>query len=118
MWRLPKQVLWDAAWCLSARLLDHPDIAEHYGVAVPLQVQRSRRGAFLLAAGGWAFGQLHLIVDDDAIVLDRDHGVLHLLVALEAGGLEVDVVGLPRERRVAHVEQRLELRIEAAALIV
>jgi len=40
------------------------------------------------------------------------------LAAVVLGGGELHVVGLPRQRREAHVDQRLELVVNAAALVV
>src|SRR4051812_19546999 len=85
-------------------LLDHPDVPEEHRVPVPLELDRPRRRAFLLAGTGLVL-QLVLVLDDDAVVPDGDDGVLGLLAGgVEPGRLEVDVVRLPPQRRVAHVD--------------
>src|SRR5580704_10327623 len=51
---------------------------------------------------------------------NRDDRVFpfRLLVGCKAGGPKFNVVGLPRERRQAHVHKRLGLLVDPAALIV
>src|SRR5205809_5574257 len=57
-------------------------------------------------------------MDDHAVMLDGYHRILGLRIAVEAGSAEIDVIRLPGQRGITHLDQRLELRIDAAALVV
>ena len=76
-------------------LFQQPDVLKAYGVAVSLQVDL----AFFLfgssAAGSGALVQFEVVVDEDPVVAGGDTGVLYFFAVLEAGGGELDVVGLP-----------------------
>src|ERR1051326_3552273 len=99
-------------------LLHDPNVAVVNRVAVALQLNGAGSRAFGHAATGRAV-DLHFVVDKDAVVLHGDDGVPGILaLGVEPGGGEVDVVGLPRERREAQVLGRLHLGIDAAALVV
>src|SRR3989442_15422732 len=54
-------------------------------------------------------------MDDHPVMLDGHHGIR---IAVETGGAEIDVIRLPGQRGIAHLDQRFELRIDAAALVV
>ena len=62
--------------------------------------------------------QFHVVVDDDSVVPHGHAAVLRLLAVGELSGREIDVVGLPRQRREGHVEVRFLDRGDAAALVV
>ena len=51
------------------------------------------------AAGSGALVQFEVVVDEDAVVARGDARVLDFFAVLEAWGGELDVVGLPGERR-------------------
>src|SRR2546425_12003193 len=57
-------------------------------------------------------------MDDHAVMLDGQHRILGLRIAVETGSAEIDVIRLPGERGIAHLDQRLKLRIDGAALVV
>src|SRR5205085_1819946 len=98
--------------------LHQPDVAEHHGIAVALERDRAAAGglAFLLRPARRA-GDLVVLVDQDAVLADRDAGIADLLArGVEAGVLELDIVGLPGERREAHVHVRRLLAIDGAAV--
>src|SRR4051794_27470773 len=99
--------------------LDEPDVLELERIAVALQDERARR-AFKLGvtvAAGWA-GNLDVVLYENAVEADGDAGLSDNLVILAHGVREVDVVGLPGQRREAHVELRLGLGVDAAGLVV
>src|SRR5438309_946158 len=84
--------------------LHDPDVAVIDRVAVILELDRAGGVFFLLAAGGRA-AQLQVVVDGDAVVDDVGNGVGGLAtVLIEASRLELDIVRLPGERRIAHVD--------------
>src|SRR5262245_16933625 len=64
-----------------------------------------------------AAGELDGVVDLDAVVPHGDLGDLLLGRRIGRVALELDVVGLPRQRREAHVDAGRFLAIEAAALV-
>src|SRR5262249_44876423 len=94
-----------------------PEVAEVDRIAVVLQVDRPRLVLLLAAVTRLAL-ELHLVVNGHAVVDDGGHGVGGLLAALEAGGVELDVVGLPRQGREADVDRRGRLLVEGAAIVV
>ena len=98
-----------------------PDVAVLDLVAVTLKEDAAGFagfGLFGLAAGGLV-GEFRLVVDEDPVVLDRNDGVRDLFaLVVELSGRDVEIVGLPRQRREARVDDRLELLIEARALVV
>ncbi len=60
----------------------------------------AREGAFFRGWGGEVLGEFQVVVDDDTIESNRDPGPGgSLAVGIECGGGEIDVVGLPSERR-------------------
>src|SRR5688572_5432745 len=75
--------------------LDESDIAIEDRVAVVLQVQRPL-----------ARGILEVIVDLDAVVQDRHARALLLRFRIDRLAAELDIVGLPGERRIAHIHAR------------
>src|SRR5260221_1055073 len=80
-------------------LFHDPDIAEENRIAVTLKLNRSGICALLLPTSGGT-GNLHVIVNEDAVVAHGRDGVLRLLaVGIEARGFKIDIVRLPRERR-------------------
>src|SRR5262245_21432035 len=83
-----------------------PDISISNRVAVILQVNRPRigprfDGGRTRAAVG---GQLHVFVNHHAVMLHGNPGGRNDLVAIVPGGCVINVIGLPGQRRVAHVE--------------
>ena len=60
----------------ALRLWHDPDIPISHRVAVILQIDRSRLGPFGQRSGRGRLGQLHVVLNDHAVVLDRDRGVL------------------------------------------
>src|SRR5579871_277616 len=95
-----------------ALLLNDPDITEKHRIPMALELNGAGFGGFLLAATGRA-GDFHVIVNEDAILPHGGDGVLGLFaVGVEARGLEINVVGLPGERREAGVEARFDLRVD------
>src|SRR5262245_3773487 len=57
-------------------------------------------------------------MNNHAVVLHRDVGRRYALAILEAGGGEIDVVGLPSQGRQAHINERIGLLIKPAAFVV
>lgn len=87
--------------------LNDPHVAEEHGIAVPLQLDRTRLRRFLLSAAGRALDFL-ILMDEHAIVFHGRNGVFDFLaVRAELGRREIRVVGLPLQWREAHVELRL-----------
>src|SRR5262249_49270792 len=82
----------------------HPDVAVDDCVAVVLQVDPHRLRALL--------GNRIVLVNLDTVV--PDGGAQITLVI----GLDLDVVGLPDQRRKAHVDLRLAVAVKRAALVV
>ena len=83
-----------------------------------LQLHRSG-SSFRFATGSAGFSRyLEIVVNDDTIQANRDFGVFDLLPVLRFGVGEVDVVGLPTERRKAGIHFGVLDRINAAAFIV
>src|SRR5262245_12065123 len=95
-----------------------PDIAEMDGVAVVLKTDGARIGTF----GGTRAGLRHdldVVLNDHAVLADGNPRVLRFVSEfIEAGGDEIDVIGLPRKRWKRHVEERGALLIETAAFVV
>src|SRR5262249_6065239 len=88
---------------VTSLALDEPDVAEDDRVAVVLKVDGRRlRGAGLEREG---------VVDLDAVVPDAGDD-------LAVGLLDLDVVGLPGQRRQAHVHAGGLLAVEGAALVL
>ena len=83
-----------------------------------LQVDRAGFGAFGQGGRGGGVRQFDVVVDDDSVVPHGHASVLRLLAVRELSGGEIDVVGLPRQRREGHVDVRLFDRRDAAALVV
>ncbi len=99
-------------------LLYDPHIAKLQRVAVTLQFDGSG-GALGIASGTAGLAvNLQILVDHHAIVLKRHAGVLHLLAVNAHGIGKLHIVGLPLERRKAHVHDRIGLGVDAAALVV
>ena len=74
-----------------------------------LQLNAAAGRPFGLSTAGWALDLL-MVMDDDAVVLDRGDRVLVLLaVGIELRSLEIDVISLPGQRREAHVHLRSNL---------
>src|SRR5437667_12685376 len=65
-------------------LLHDPDVAELQRVAVSLQLHRAAASFRVAAAAAGRTGNLHVVVDEDAVMLGGDAGVLRLLVAVVA----------------------------------
>src|ERR1043166_3571715 len=83
-----------------------PNVAIEHGIAVALQLNAAATRAFGFSAAGRSF-QLLMIMDDDAVVLNCGHGVFGLLaVGARMGGLEINVIGLPGQRRKTHIHLR------------
>jgi len=98
---------------------DDPDIAEAHGVAVVLEIDGTGVGAFFDRRGAGVFGQLDAVLDDDAVVTDRYLGVLGFLaLGVVFGGSVVDVVGLPRQGREAHVLIGIFDLVQSTAFVV
>src|SRR6266545_1685514 len=121
--RAPSAVLRTAAkrgLLLVLVRLDDPDVAILHLPTVALQVQRPTFGRLGPTAARWALLQLVIIVNLDAVMPDRHARVRELLLAvrIETGGCEIDVVGLPLQRWIAHVDQRRGLAVNPAALVV
>src|SRR5471030_2679252 len=103
----------------TSLLLDNPNIAELQGVAVALELDEAGGSFFRFAAAAASRAiDFHVVVDDDAVVLDRGVRGLDGLAPLGDGIGEVDVVRLPGQRRQAHVYFGFGLGVEAAALVV
>lgn len=68
----------------------------------------------------WGFAwKLEVVVDKDAVVVDGDSSVGRFLtLGVEFGSFENDVVGLPGERRVAHVQAGVGDLVDTAAFVV
>src|SRR5258708_1671291 len=95
--------------------LGDPDIAEVNGVAVVLQLDRPRIGAFGSAAAGLG-DDFNVVLNDDAVLADGDPCIPRLLAGgIEPRSREVNVVRLPDQRRKTHVEKRRPLLVQAAA---
>ena len=96
----------------------NPNVSELKRVAVALQLHWSG-SSFRFATGSAGFSRyLEIVVNDDPIQANRDFGVFDLLPVLRFGVGEVDVVGLPTERRKAGIHVRVLDRINATAFIV
>src|SRR5581483_547889 len=97
--KLPRGPVEGDRGAVALFFLDNPDISVRDWIAVVLQLERTGRSFRGQSAGSYV-RQLHVVVNDYAIVSDRHAGVLHFLVSLvEAGGRKLDVVRLPRKRR-------------------
>ena len=53
-----------------------------------------------------------------AVVIDGETSIRDFFTVFELGGSEVNIVGLPGERRERHIDDRLRCLIEAAAFVV
>ena len=96
-----------AVACINKSTIHHPNVAVADGIAVVLEVDGA--GAFFAFESaekrGGRMGYVQVLVDHHAVVADGHAGVFDLLaVFVEARCSEDDVVGLPLERRGAHVD--------------
>src|SRR5260221_13875604 len=80
-------------------LFHDPDVPELEGVAVALELDRAGGPLGVAAVAARRSSDLLVLVDDDAVVLHGDEGVLRLLRVRREGVRELDVVGLPGEGR-------------------
>src|SRR5262249_6929603 len=102
----------------SLREREEPDVAEVNGVAVVLQVQLAGRGLLLEAEPGGARDG-GVIVDGHAIVLQGEDGVGGLLAgAVEAGGPELEVVGLPGQGWETEVEAGGRVLVDGRTIVL
>src|SRR5439155_5444039 len=101
------------------RLLRHdPNIPIEDWIAVALKLEWASVGTLRLAAGRRTI-QLEVLKDGNPVVFDGGDGVFDFLAgAVESRSRELDVVGLPGEGRITHVERRSLLRVNAAALVI
>src|SRR5687768_1414781 len=98
---------------------EDPDVAVNDRIAVILQLDRARFGAFRAPGRSRGFADLDTLVNEDAVVLDGERCVPRFLSGVVVlCGLEIDVVSLPGERRKTHVHPWPGDRINAAALVV
>ena len=102
-------------------LREHPDVAEEDGVAVILEEDGTGfrfEGTTERSGGGEVFVEFLVLVNDDAVELDGHGGPGGALaVGIEFGIREINVVGLPREGREAHVDGRRGDGVDAAGFI-
>ena len=85
-----------------------------------LQLEGSRRWDFSLkaAARGRAL-EREFILHDDAVVLHGEDRVIGLLaVGVKLGRRELDVVGLPLQRREAHIHLGRAVLVDAATFVI
>src|SRR5581483_4181388 len=95
------------------------DVAVLHGIAVVLEHDGAGRAGVAAHAGrGVVLGDLHLIVDLDAVVVDGDDARLFLLAAFAHGSLEFDVVALPDRGGLAGIDERGGHAVDAAAIVV
>src|ERR1700722_5374249 len=101
------------------RANDDPNIPKTDRIAVVLQENGTGMLVGAVAAGRRMF-EIEIVMNGHAVVPNRDDGVLafRLLVRSKTGGAELDVVGLPRKGREAHIYERLGLLVNAAAFVV
>ena len=59
-----------------------------------------------------------LVVDENSVVINGHDGVCGLLAILKLGCCEIDIIGLPCERRVAHIEKWSLSGVDAPTLVV
>jgi len=113
-WRLTKEPGENLAW-LVRPFVHHPDVSIEDRVVVTLELDRAGLGAFFGAGAGLG-GDLVVILNNHAVLNDRDYGILRLLPGgVEFGGVEFDVIRLPSKRWVAHVHNRSVLCVYRAA---
>lgn len=84
-----------------------------------MEVQRSGFWRFGCDAT-WGFAwKFEVIVDKHTVVVDGDSSVgSFLTLGVEFGGFENDVVGLPGERWVAHIQAGVGDLVDTAAFII
>jgi hypothetical protein len=87
--------------------LNDPDVAIEDWVAMVLQMQMA------LAAG-----QCEIVMDLDPVVKDIHLGRWFLGVGIDRITFELNVIGLPSERGVAHVDEQVFVPVKAAAFVV
>src|SRR4051794_32871132 len=68
--------------------------------------------------GPFAGGEIDAIMDRDAVVLDFDASNLLVGFGIDRLGFPLDIISLPRQRRIAHVDLGLFAAIKAAAFVV
>ena len=85
-----------------------------------LELDGAWGGDFGFEAAAWGGGlEFEVVLDDDAVVFyGEDGGVGFFTGGVELGGGVGDVVGLPLEGGIAHVELGSAVVVDAAALVV
>src|SRR5690606_23073641 len=96
-----------------------PDVPEPHRVGVVLKDERALGNLGALPTRAGAAPQFDVVVNDNAVVAERDAGVARLPpVSGKPRGREVDVVCLPDERRQVHRDIRWTREIERTAPLV
>src|SRR5579885_1272861 len=67
---------------------------------------------------GVVLGDFHIILNLDAVLVDRDASRFHLLAVLANRGSELNVIALPHRRRLADILERSGHLVDRAAIIV
>ena len=96
---------------------ENPEVAVGDGVAVVLECDGAGVGAFFLAGSGFVL-QFNVALYGNAVQQDGEASVGGFFSGgVEAGGGEVDVVGLPGKGWEAHIQFRRTGAIEAATFV-
>src|SRR5437660_5191847 len=96
----------------------NPDVSIEHRIAVALKLERAATLVLLLSAGCGPF-QLEVVMNHHAVLFEGDSRIFDLPAGVvEFHRCELDVVGLPRQWREAHVRSRRWLCVDGIAFVV